>query len=63
MTQPDSNPTDRAPHSTDTASPETSPTDRDRRAALTKLGALAAWTAPVMLTLTLTPRTSAATPL
>lgn len=27
-------------------------TDADRRAALRKLGALAAWTAPVMLTLT-----------
>lgn len=38
------------------------PTDAARRDALAKLGALAAWTAPVMLTLTLTPRTSAASP-
>lgn len=36
--------------------------DDARRDALAKLGALAAWTAPVMLTLTLTPRTSAASP-
>lgn len=32
------------------ADPDT-PSDAERRAALAKLGALAAWTAPVMLTL------------
>jgi len=41
-------------------SPTDALADTDRRAALAKLGALAAWTAPAMLTLTLTPRTSAA---
>ncbi|MCC7280433.1 MAG: hypothetical protein IT487_19245 [Chromatiaceae bacterium] len=34
------------------------PTDHDRRAALAKLGALAAWTAPVMLTLAISARAS-----
>ncbi len=36
--------------------------DTDRRAALAKLGALAAWTAPITLTLLLSPRRSAASP-
>lgn len=36
--------------------------ETDRRAALTKLGALAAWTAPTTLTLLLSPRRSAASP-
>jgi hypothetical protein len=34
-------------------------TDDARRAALAKLGALAAWTSPAMLTLLLSPRASA----
>lgn len=34
-------------------------TDAERRAALAKLGALAAWTAPTLLTLMISPRASA----
>ncbi|MBK1644079.1 hypothetical protein CKO25_05315 [Thiocapsa imhoffii] len=42
-----------------TDAPADRPSDADRRAALAKLGTLAAWTAPVMLTMTLPKRASA----
>ncbi|MCC7278880.1 MAG: hypothetical protein IT487_11275 [Chromatiaceae bacterium] len=43
---------------TDTPAPDL--TNPERRAALAKLGRLAAWTAPTLLTLVVSPRESAA---
>jgi hypothetical protein len=40
-------------------SPSDAPDDNERRAALRKLGGLAAWTAPVTVTLMVTPRAQA----
>ena len=54
MTPTDENPLTRSPA---TRSPDD--TAAERRAALAKLGALAAWTPPVMMTLLLSPRASA----
>ena len=54
MTPTDENPLTRSPA---TRSPDDA--DAERRAALAKLGALAAWTPPIMMTLLLSPRAAA----
>ncbi|MFB1490468.1 MULTISPECIES: hypothetical protein [unclassified Thiocapsa] len=60
MMHPNEDPTPSLP-ATDDPAPDM--TDPERRAALAKLGALAAWTAPTMLSLVATPRSAAASPL
>ena len=43
----------------DPTTPDATPEDAERRAALERLGAMAAWTAPAVLTLLVSPRASA----
>lgn len=56
---PTDDPTPSQP-ATDTPAPEL--TNPERRAALAKLGRLAAWTAPTMMTLTVTARANGMSP-
>jgi hypothetical protein len=47
-------------HDPATPAADATPEDAERRAALERLGAMAAWTAPAVLTLLVSPRASAA---
>ena len=46
-------------HDATTPTADATPEDAERRAALERLGAMAAWTAPAVLTLLVSPRASA----
>jgi len=46
-------------HDPTTPAKDATPEDAERRAALERLGAMAAWTAPAVLTLLVSPRASA----